>query len=60
LVFLSPYSLDYNLIEQAFSTIKVYLQHHTDDFSMTMIAHACQSISLDKAEGYFRVLEYII
>ena len=33
LLFLLPYSLDLNPIEQAFSAIKSYLKHYNDDFT---------------------------
>ncbi|KAF8546998.1 hypothetical protein OG21DRAFT_1425715, partial [Imleria badia] len=60
LIFLPPYSPDYNLIEQAFSSIKVFFRCHPDDFSMTTIARACQNITPNKAEGYFRASGYIV
>ncbi|KIM50302.1 hypothetical protein SCLCIDRAFT_36478, partial [Scleroderma citrinum Foug A] len=59
LIYLPLYSPDYNPIEQAFSTIKAFLQHHSHDSSMLSIVHACQSITPDKAEGYFRAAGYI-
>jgi transposase len=59
LVFLPPYSPDYNPIEQAFSAIKAYLRRHFDDKSLTAIVRACQGITPDKAEGYFRASGYI-
>ncbi|KAF8553029.1 hypothetical protein OG21DRAFT_1369115, partial [Imleria badia] len=59
LIFLPPYSPDYNPIEQAFSVIKSHFRRHTDDFSMTTIARACQDITPGKAEGYFRSSGYI-
>ncbi|KAG2740175.1 hypothetical protein P692DRAFT_20753883, partial [Suillus brevipes Sb2] len=51
LVFLPPYSPDYNPIEQAFSAIKAYLRRHFDDKGLTSTP--------DKAEGYFRASGYI-
>jgi len=59
LVFLPPYSPDYNPIEQAFSAIKAHLRRHSGDPSLMSIIHACQSITPDKAEGYFRASGYI-
>jgi transposase len=59
LVFLPPYSPDYNPIEQAFSAIKAYLRRHFDDKSLTAIVRACQGITPDKAEGYFCASGYI-
>lgn len=58
--FLPSYSPDYNLIEQAFSAIKAYFRHYSDDFLMTTIARACQDITPNKAEGYFRASGYIV
>jgi len=60
LVFLPPYSPDFNPIEQAFSAIKTHFRRHNEDFSMTAIARACQNITPDKAEGYFRASGYIV
>jgi hypothetical protein len=60
LVYLPPYSPDYNPIEQAFSTIKAYLRCHSNDLSMMGIIHACQSITPEKAAGYFRASGYIV
>ena len=60
LVFLPPYSPDYNPIEQAFSAIKAHLRCHSSDPSLMSIIHACQSITPDKAEGYFRASRYIV
>ncbi|KAF9229366.1 hypothetical protein BS17DRAFT_688982, partial [Gyrodon lividus] len=60
LIFLPPYSPDYNLIEQAFSAIKAYVWRYPDDFSMTTIVCACQNITPDKAEGYFWASGYIM
>ncbi|KAJ8585558.1 hypothetical protein M405DRAFT_694910, partial [Rhizopogon salebrosus TDB-379] len=60
LVFLPPYSPDYNPIKQAFSSIKAYLHRHFCDKTLTTIVRACQNITPDKAEpGYFRVSGYI-
>ncbi|KAG2112037.1 uncharacterized protein F5147DRAFT_572842 [Suillus discolor] len=56
LVFLPPYSPDYNLIEQAFSSI---LCCHFLDISLTAIRQACQHITPDKVEGYFHASGYI-
>ncbi|KAF8545647.1 hypothetical protein OG21DRAFT_1428924, partial [Imleria badia] len=59
LIYLPPYSLDYNPIEQAFSAVKSYLRRHNHDLSMMAIVRACQSIMPDKAVGYFRASGYI-
>ena len=60
LIFLPPYSPDYNPIEQAFSSIKAFLHCHPHDLPMMSIVRACQNIMPDKAEGYFRVAGYIV
>ncbi|KIM64576.1 hypothetical protein SCLCIDRAFT_69967, partial [Scleroderma citrinum Foug A] len=52
LMFLPPYSPDYNPIEFAFSSIKAFLRRH-QDMSITAIIQACQKIIPEKAEGYF-------
>ena len=39
--------------------VKSYLRRHNDDLSMMAIVHACQSITPDKAAGYFRASGYI-
>lgn len=59
LVFLPPYSPDYNPIEQAFSAIKAYLRCHFDDKGLTSMVRVCQAITPNKAEGYFRASGYI-
>jgi len=53
LVFLLPYSPDYNPIEQAFSSIKAFLCRHWMDKSLSIIGQACQNITFEKAAGYF-------
>ncbi|KAJ8594939.1 hypothetical protein M405DRAFT_728936, partial [Rhizopogon salebrosus TDB-379] len=50
LVFLPPYSPDYNPIEQTFSAIKAYLRRHFDDKSLTAIVRACQGITPVRVE----------
>ncbi|KAF8546959.1 hypothetical protein OG21DRAFT_1366576, partial [Imleria badia] len=61
LIYLPPYSPDYNPIEQAFSAIKAYLHRHKRclPVSVMTIVRACQSITSNKAEGYFRASGYI-
>ncbi|KAF8559465.1 hypothetical protein OG21DRAFT_1403012, partial [Imleria badia] len=61
LIYLLPYSSDYNPIEQAFSAVKAFLRRlGPNDFPMMSIVCACQSITPDKAEGYFQALGYIV
>ncbi|SJL02942.1 uncharacterized protein ARMOST_06283 [Armillaria ostoyae] len=59
LVFLLPYSPDYNPIEQAFSAIKAFLCCSWDDFSLSVIDRACHSIMASKAWGFFCSSGYI-
>ena len=60
LIFLPPYSPDYNPIEQAFSSIKSFLRHHWQDNSLAVMDRACQNITSYKAAGYFYALGYIV
>ncbi|KIM56234.1 hypothetical protein SCLCIDRAFT_133083, partial [Scleroderma citrinum Foug A] len=60
LIYLPAYSPDYNPIEQAFSAIKAYLHRHSHNPPLMSIMHACQSITPDKASGYFRASGYIV
>ncbi|KIM52084.1 hypothetical protein SCLCIDRAFT_142010, partial [Scleroderma citrinum Foug A] len=60
LIYLPPYLPDYNPIEQAFSTIKAHLCRHSHDTPLMSIVRACQSITPDKAEGFFRASGYIV
>jgi len=60
LLFLPPYSPDLNPIEQAFSAIKSYLRHYNDDFTFSVIDHACQNVLPESAWGYFHASGYIV
>jgi transposase len=60
LIFLPPYSPDLNPIEQAFSSIKAFLRRHWQDFSLSIIDHACQNITAEKAWGFFRASGYVV
>ncbi|KAF5392338.1 hypothetical protein D9757_001550 [Collybiopsis confluens] len=59
LVYLPPYSPDFNPIEQAFSSIKAFLRRHWQDFSWGILDRACMSITPLKAWGYFRDAGYV-
>ncbi|KAH7918823.1 hypothetical protein BV22DRAFT_995999, partial [Leucogyrophana mollusca] len=59
LVFLTPYSPDYNPIEQAFSSIKAYLRRHWRDSTLCTIDAACHNITPEKAAAYFRASGYM-
>jgi len=60
LIFLPPYSPDYNPIEQAFSSVKAFLRRNWQDKSLGVIDRACHNITAEKAAGYFRASGYII
>jgi len=60
LLFLPPYSLDLNPIEQAFSMIKSYLRCYNDNFTFSVINCACQNVLPESAWGYFCASGYII
>ena len=60
LVFLPPYSPDYNPIEQAFSSIKAFLRRHWMDKTLSIIDWACQNITSGKAAAYFRASGYVV
>ena len=60
LIFLLPYLPDYNLIKQAFSSIKSFLWCHWQDNSLAVMNRACQNITSYKAAGYFCALRYIV
>ncbi|KAK0189725.1 hypothetical protein F5146DRAFT_931952, partial [Armillaria mellea] len=59
LVFLPPYSLDFNPIEQAFAAIKAFLWHHWTDKGLTIIEVVIRNITPEKAWGYFYSSGYI-
>lgn len=59
LIFLPPYSPDYNPIEQAFSCIKTWLHHHQFDRSLTALSQACQHITPKMSAGFFQSSGYI-
>jgi hypothetical protein len=57
---LPPYSPNYNPIEQAFSSIKAFLQQNWQDKSIGAMDQACHSITPVKAAGYFKASGYIV
>jgi transposase len=59
LVFLPPYSPDFNPIEEAFSAIKAYLRRHNTDLSLSIMDAACHSITAEAAAGFFFDCGYI-
>ena len=60
LIFLPPYSPDLNPIEQAFSCIKAYLRRFWQDFSLSIIDRACQHITSNMAQGFFKASGYAV
>ena len=57
LVYLPPYSPDFNPIEQAFHSIKAWLSHHENEavnaaIRPWLIRQAANSISVENAEGW--------
>ncbi|THU91561.1 hypothetical protein K435DRAFT_609536, partial [Dendrothele bispora CBS 962.96] len=59
LVYLPPYSPDFNPIEQAFSVIKSFLRRNIFDQSLSIIDRACQSITSSHAWGFFKASGYV-
>ncbi len=60
LIFLPPYSLDLNPIEQAFFSIKSHLQQHWNNFSLSIIDTACHNITADMAWNFIWASGYVI
>ena len=61
LVYLPPYSPDYNPIEQAFSKLKSYLREvcaRSQDMLMEVIGEALSTITASDAEGFFEHCGY--
>ncbi|KAI0342123.1 hypothetical protein BDW22DRAFT_1331324 [Trametopsis cervina] len=70
-LFLPPYSPDYNPIELAFSKIKAFVKrdgtliredphHHADDaYAYLHLINAAYSITANDSEGYFHHCGYI-
>lgn len=60
LIFLPPYSPDFNPIEEAFSAIKAYLRRHCDDMTLSLMDEACRSITTKAAQGFFCSAGYVV
>lgn len=60
LIFLPPYSPDYNPIEFAFSSIKAFLRRHWKEntLSLSSIHHACDNVGPWKAYEWFKACGY--
>jgi transposase len=61
LIYLPPYSPDFNPIEQAFSKLKSYLRAacaRSRDALMELIGEALRTITVSDAEGYFEHCGY--
>jgi len=64
LIYLPPYSPDFNPIEEAFSAIKAFLRRHEDHFTSDtqleyLIYLATSSITSDDAIGWFADCGYV-
>lgn len=64
LIYLPPYSPDFNPIEEAFSAIKAWLRHHENKFTQEnqlpwLIHQAAAAVSASDAIGWFRDCGYI-
>ncbi|KAJ6594982.1 hypothetical protein B0H10DRAFT_1829474, partial [Mycena sp. CBHHK59/15] len=63
LVYLPPYSLDFNPIEEAFSSIKAFLRRHEGEFTPEklpwLITQAVVQITPEMAEGWFEDCGYM-
>jgi transposase len=61
LIYLPPYSPDFNPIEQAFSKLKSYLREacaRSQQTLMDLIGEALHTISVSDAEGFFKHCGY--
>jgi transposase len=61
LIYLPPYSPDFNPIEQAFSKLKSYLREpcaRTQQTLMELIGEALHTITASDAEGFFKHCGY--
>ena len=63
-IFLSPYSPDYNSIETAFSTIKLWIKHNRDfmkacDDLIYALLVACSQITPQMAQSFFMSSIYL-
>ena len=61
LIYLPPYSPDYNPIEQAFSKLKSYLREvcaRSQKTLMEIIGEALRTITVSDAEGFFKHCGY--
>jgi len=62
LLFLLPYSPDYNPIEEAFASVKAWMWCHNDDHSLSSIGHTLYHITPEMATGWccFKLVGYCI
>jgi transposase len=59
IIFLPPYSPDYNPIESAFSTVKADLRRHSTERGLFSIVRALDTITPEKSAGWFHASGYI-
>lgn len=60
LMYLPPYSPDFNPIEQAFLAIKAYLHRHWQDDGVSIIDRACSTITPLMAWGFYKTSGYVV
>ncbi|RPD53269.1 hypothetical protein L227DRAFT_513527, partial [Lentinus tigrinus ALCF2SS1-6] len=66
LIFLPPYSPDFNPIEEAFSCVKYHLRRHGDPCDLggvpeVQLMEACMAaVTAEKAQGWYRHSGYHI
>ena len=61
LIYLPPYSPDFNPIEMAFSSVKAHLRRHADATNLCVsdIANACHAVTPKMAQGWFQASGYM-
>jgi hypothetical protein len=60
LLYLPPYSPDFNLIEEAFSSVKAFLCCNREDTSLMSVVHTVSQITPAMAFGWFTDSGYVM
>jgi hypothetical protein len=60
LLYLPPYSPDFNPIEEAFSSMKAFLRRNREDTSLMSVVHALARITPAMAFGWFTDSGYVM
>lgn len=60
LLYLPPYSPDFNPIEEAFASMKAFLRRNFTDTSLMSIVHAFARITPEMASGWFYNSGYVV